>query len=518
MNRATLPGKTANSSPPPTDIPKSKTWSVLSTIQKVPTHHNVSSAIPTSRPTTISSTIQSTTGILSPRHTLPNKGRTSISRLGKPTSIRQEEQKIIDPTYAQSVDGSTEQPQELRNPPEATTARQNTHAKHNHNHVENISYQDEIFLDNQQTVTDAVMSTENSDFNVNRPELVILKAPDWGTKNDGTETGNGAKGPSGPPRSKRSQQNSVKRSQKAQTPKLAPKKSEVMDEDISPLTSAAATPKLSASKTRSPVPGNPSPTSDVSAPRLLTEALQAKSLEACKRQDVPHTNSVPCKGMPAKKSSLPPGYEQRKPKSKGYVLIDGSSQVVTTATTHYPFKNYDIRTLYSSNVAKDADSRQSKSGKTIDHEAPVTCSLFPSPFRRNPSAATSPVRERISVFEALGKFDRRSPPGKEEVKAERPKPHTTNSDVGRLNNKKTSFAWIPKKLRRKSVHGGKDRKSSHASTDEGTRPPSATSEERQAKPGNNNNSKYPAVYVSEMRKHPDTASFTPFSRKSESRP
>lgn len=437
-------------------MPRSKTWSVLSTIHKLPTDHNVSHPTTASRPTTIASTFQSTAGILSPRHSLTNKGRPS-----RPSCQRQ--QKNLDPKDAHPVDGSTEQ---LDNTPRGAT-----------------------------TVRSSIkMSTAHP--TTNRREVVLLKMPIW--DNHGDRAGDpGASG--APRRSKRSQRNTANRQSLQKSPKPKPNagKLDLIDDDVSPTSSAGpASPRLNSpptdSNAHSPAaPGNQSATSDVSLPGALSKASEAKSVEAC--QAAPPSNDVP---------------EKRLPKNR---LDD------TAASSSLDSR--DIRKPRSSVATNGTNSKQLNSDDNKDYEAPVTCSLFFSPFRQSSPAVASPVRERIRTFERLGKTSRcPRAASRDKSNREGSKSQNSISDPGKPSNKKRSLAWIPRKLRKMSVHRGKDRRPSHASTDEGTRPTSVTSEACQAECGSFDKRRLSATRACEKMKEPDTSSFTPPSSRTELRP
>lgn len=501
-NRATLSSRPTMSSPPPAPIPKSKTWSVLSTIQKLPTDHNVSSLLTNSRPTTIPSTVQSTAGILPPRHVVTSKGRTSISRLGKPTSMTirsypQQEQRIVDPRNALPADGSAEQPDNDSQPGEAITAKQDIQA----------------LTEEQESPSDSEMVEPRP--RGSRREAVTLRTPVWGTENDraGTVASGFLR------RSKRFQRLGIKLSRNTQTPEPDARRREPLDDDeVSPTsTPGHATPRWTSppieSNTQSLAPGSPSPRPDVSAPEVLPKALEAKLIEA--RQADSHSSNVPGNGSPAPESPIP-GLVPKEPlNNSGEGYLNGSSQNKTKANSYNPRSTQDNYPPSSTGATRGTNSKQLNRDEFEDFEDTVTCSLFPSPFRRNSSAVTSPVRERISIFEGLyvDKSNQRLHPALERIERERARSHA----FGTPNKKKRSFAWIPKKLRKMSVHRGKDRKLSYASTDEGTRPTSWISEEWQAKLRKSNKREQPATHAFK-RKEPDTTGFTPSSSKPESRP
>lgn len=353
---------------------------------------------------------------------------------------------------------------------------------------------------------------------MHRPEIVSLKTPVWG--NNSGRAGTGASG--APRRSKRSQQNPAKSSQNSQMLNLTPKRSDLLDDDVSPTNSAGpATPKVTSlpkeSEERSLVPGAPPPTSDIAAPK----ELETKLLEACQANS--HSNDGSGDEMPTTEP-LTPGLERNQHfnnSSERSVNESNQNEGTASSSSILPRSGArDTRTPRSSNATRGTHLRQLDRDDPEDDEAPVTCSLFHSPFRRNSSAVTSPVRERISVFEGLGKSNRPSPPARDKTKRERSKSHNSISDASRPNNKKRSFAWIPKKLRKVSMHRSKDRKWSHASTDEGPQPTSEPSEEGQGKLGesNDNNDNICTPHSSEKWKQPDTASFAPSWNHREPRP
>lgn len=398
-------------------MPRSRTWSVLSTIQKLPTDHSViSSSSPTTirvarRPSTTiaSSTVQQSTagGILSTRYSRPKivVWPLSESRLPNKSISRVEQEDILNSKDARPVvDGSTEQQHHANVPRTGATT----------------------------TIGPSIF---------NRRGVVNLKIPSW-DNHDGL-TGAGA---SRAPRwSKRSQQSATsKSSPKSPRPKATLSKVDLVGDDVSPTSSAGP-----------------------ASPRLA-------SLE----------------GSGNNRSSQNHGTR-------------ASSSLDTR----------DSRKLCRSNATNGTiNSRQLESDHDKHDEAPVTCSLPFSPFRRNSSAVVSPVREKIRTFERLGKASR-CPPSKS---------HNSISDTGKPNSKKrSSLAWIPKQFRKMSVHRGRHstKSSTHAPTDEGARPTSKASEvDCQAKLGSFDKREFPATRVCEKWKEPDTSSFTPSSSRPELRP
>lgn len=428
-----------------------------------------------------------------------NTGRTSISRLRKsPRSYFQPKEKLVNPRDACPKDVSAEQPD--NKPIEATIMEQN------------IQDQAERLKKVGKPTTMSILTAHNE---ANRPQIVSLKMPYWGNSHDRGLLR----------RSKRSHQASAKTSQTSRMPKLPPKRSELMDDDdVSPTSSAGpATLQLiglpSNSNSRSLVPDNPSPTSDVSALEERLEALEAKALEA--RQADFHSNDVSKKGKSATEPPTPGFVLKDRSDDPGEKPGDESSQQDTIATSCLsPQKSTtrDNRGPLSSKAPKGTNSRQLDCDNTGDQEALVTCLIFSSPFRRNSSAVTPPVRERISIFEGLGKSTRYSPPIQYKTQRERSRNYSSISDTSRPSSRRKSFAWIPKTLRKMSVHRRKDRKLSHASTDEGTRSTSETSEEGQAnlrKLKNNNNL---LAHLSDEKTELDTASFAASSSQLEPRP
>lgn len=447
--------------PSPAAVPRSKTWSVLSTIHKLPTAHHASHPTTASRPTTIASTVQSIAGILSPRHSLANKGR-----LSRPCPQRQH--KALGPKDAHPADGSTEQPELPDNTLRGTTTGSSSI---------------------KMLTADGYPATW-------RREVVLLKMPTW--DHHGVRAGNsGASG--APRRSKRSQRNAANGQSMQESPKPKPATSKLglMDDDVSPTSSAGpVSPRLTSPPTDSnahgpAAPGNQSATSDVSVPEALSKALEARSVEAC--QVATPSNDVAEKGLPKDR-------------------LDETAASSSLDTR-------EIRKPRSSVTTNGTNSKQLDNNDNEDHEAPVTCSLFFGPFRRSSLTVASPVRERVRTFERLGKTSRcPRAASRDKTNREGSKSQNSISDPGKPSNKKRSLAWIPRTLRKMSVHRGKDRRPSHASTDEGTRPTSLTSEECQAECRSFDKSALSATRVFEKRREPDTSSFTPPSSRTELRP
>lgn len=477
------------SSPSPAAIPSSKTWSVLSTIQKLPTDHNVSSLSTNSRPITIPSTIQSTVGSLPPHHAVTHRGRTSISRLGKPTSIRsylQRQQKVSDPRTAQPLDGSVEQPNNHSQPQEAFREKPRSQT---------------LFQD-QESPSNSKMLQVNKRIRVYRREPVTLRTPIWGTENDraGAETG-----VSGfLRRSKRFQQLKIKSLRNGNTPEPTSNTSEPLDDDdddVSPTTTPGqATPRWKSPPMESNTQGLASeissPSSDVSA---LEKALEAKLIEAGQADSMSDSKDIPEKGLPTTKPPTHDAVPKNRFNSSKERFLDGPAQKKTTSTSCNLMDTQDtiFHAPSATSAIKGANSKQhSRNGSEEHLEGLATCSLLPNRFRRNSSAVQG------------------------KTKRMRSKSNDSSSEGGEPNNKKRSFAWIPKRLRRMSVHRSKNRNHSHASTDEGTLPTSEARKEFLAKHSISNRIDQLSLGALESRRNePDTASFTtPSSSKSKSRP
>lgn len=347
---------------------------------------------------------------------------------------------------------------------------------------------------------------------VDRHEVISLKSPIWGNNNSRRGVEIPASG--SPHRSKRSQQHLTKRLQKSHLTNLASEGNDMIDDDVSPTSSAGpATPQLTTSlNTRNFVTRNPSPTSDVSASGVLPQAWEAAVLEAC--QDQSHLNNVFGKKLLAKKPPTIPGTEcEERPNKSDEEHADGSSQARMASTSRLRLDTpRSLRTL------QGTDIRQPDRDHNKDHEDTVACLAFPSPFRRNSSTVTSSVRDRISIFEGLGKSSRCLSPTRNGEDREPSKSHNSILENAKTENKKRSFAWIPKKLRKTSVQQSKDRSLCHALTDEGTRPTSKTTIECQAKLGKFKDKEYRATHTSRDKKEPDTISFAPSLSEPQSRP
>lgn len=91
---------------------------------------------------------------------------------------------------------------------------------------------------------------------------------------------------------------------------------------------------------------------------------------------------------------------------------------------------------------------------------PLTCAVFPSPFRRKATSVTaSPVQERISIFEGLVRPDLDSlQTGRYNIK--KPKQDGSQSQsfltgTNVFDGKKRSVCWLPKPFWKMPLHSGK---------------------------------------------------------------
>lgn len=282
-----------------------------------------------------------------------------------------------------------------------------------------------------------------------------LKSPVWdkyGGRSSSSSPG------SQPRRSKRSQQASAKTSQSrcSQSPG---KQNEPIEDDISPTNSAPGTPRLM----------NPNPHATGQDPGLLTQPseLCLSNATNCPSRDSEIIGSRKNEPPVQRQSNVaePKGNIDRKIYSA--VPGDGHSYQVTEYTNANAFLpvgtlDQNTSTPQGSLAAKGTAARHEFESE--DSGVPVTCALFPRPFRRDSSARPSPVRERIGIFEALNKPGPHSPQigGSDDKKTQRDRPRSqpflTGTSV--LGGKKLSAGWLPKPFRKMSLHLGKGKRHS----------------------------------------------------------
>lgn len=419
----------------------SKTWTAVSTIQKVPTDHNDPRV--GRRPTTIASTVQSKPPASPPGLSYVDTSRTSVSKLRKSfEAVNQQEKEGDKPNPARrstdipaiSVIQTTISPLPARTMDE-TKARPSLDALDEHT---------------------AGASPGEASIRPIFHTAFRLKNPVW-DKNGG---GSGFSSPGGQPRrSKRSQQASAKTSQ-SRLSNAPGKKNDPMEDDVSPTNSAPGTPRLMSPNLNAT---RQDPISPTKPPELYLSGIPISSSRdsepAVSKKSEPHV-------QPKSKVAEPKGGIN--PKKHSAVPGDGPSHQITehrTTKVSLPAaaQAQDTSTPRSSVAVEGAAARQQQI-ETEDPGVTATCALFSSPFRRESSTRPSPVRERIGIFEALVKPDPHSPhiDGSNDKKARRARPRSQPflTGINVLDSKKSSTGWLPKPFRKMSLHLGKGKRHS----------------------------------------------------------
>lgn len=465
---ATALGSNKTSSTSLAAIPRSKTWSVMSTIQKLPTNHDTNNPVIKSHPTTVISTIQSNGGAITPRHSVVNTRRTSVSKIAKPSGVCFQPEK--NDVGAEVVGISWDKTTVSVGNGHVSTQRADQMAEDTLL-LSTINVLDEQAPD---SLSDGLPSKVHS------PGFIRLKHPVW----DGPR----AQPDSGipPRRSKRFQGRSAK-TKTASTAKNVTRASQPEDEDVSPTSSG--TPLMASSETnphdRRPISTTISPNSCISNP---VEKLASASFKPIDTWQVASPTSHEGEGAGSKtistrtisaiNSVLPESMRAKDSITPGNVSppADRPSQVTTTATICQPealtrpvaqgtrASHSYLNTIQGTGL-QQADDRE-------DLEGPVLCSSLPSPFRRDSTVVSFPIRERISTAEGLDRPNSNSaryPNAQDGGNKGRPKSYLFLSSNKRRNRKKkTSVGLAPKTLGQMSVQDARKNKQPYnAMEDEG---------------------------------------------------
>lgn len=404
----------------------SRTWTVTSTFQKLPVDDHNSST--NSGPTTITSTVQSAPFSSSPAQYAVTTGRTSVSRLRSSfeAMIQQSQGENQRASLRRSVDFPTlpsipARPTKDPVPPIAVEPMDNNHQR------PSLDILDEHSVD-------ASPGQEHS--RAFSPSILRLKTPIW--------SDHGGRSASSTPQSlPRRSKRSLAASLKSIKSKTLKKPDGTVDEDVSPTNSGTATPRVV-----SPEDTVPGPQQMGSVLELSTENVSAATQGQSSIVDEPmaHTDAGVLSNNTVDDSQRPPQ------PGDGPLSEPTDDDARTPGTKDAPTR----RRL----VKKDTPSR--KQSEVEDLGVPTTCAIFSSPFRRGSSV--SPVRQKVSIFEGLIKPSASDAGDHPQTQIKRRNPDSltflTGTDLLDKDTKSKSAGWLPKSLRKLSVHRSKDRKTS----------------------------------------------------------
>lgn len=425
----TRTGRASSSHANSTALPTSRTWTVTSTIRKLPIDDNGSSA--TAGPTTISSIVQSTPFSSSPAHYAVTTGRTSVSKLRNSfeAMIQQNQGGNQRAFLRRSVDfpnvpciPTTNDPA----PPMTIDAMNSSNQRSSLDILDEHAGETLSGQDHLRAIS---------------PSIFRLKTPVWSDHE-------GRSGPSSPNNLPRRSKRSLTASLKSIKSKTVKKSDDAGDDDVSPTNSCTGTPRIvspdsAAAHQREPVAGKDpvleSTTENMSNTRkqsfTIDGNLPTSALHGDGSQHLPLSGD----GPPSERSEDAP-----------------TQEFADTTTIPGPKESPTRRRL----VRKETPSR--KQSETQDFGVPTTCALFPSPFRRRSSV--SPVRQKVSIFEGLIKpsFSDAGEAPRVQTRPMNPESLTFLTGTGILGqDPKRKFAgWLPKSLRKLSSNRSKGRKSS----------------------------------------------------------
>lgn len=356
------------------------------------------------------------------------------------------------------------------------------------------------------------MTSAEASSRTRRPVVIRLRTPVW----NGSGGRSGSSSPSGfPRRSKRSQIASAKNAQSLKASVGAQEHASYSD-DISPKHSAGpATPCLESPE---PAPASDGPVSPMGIPKSCQSTTRDLSNLKDEKQKPNGSNSPTQEESIAqfnhRKTPSASGGEPRSdptdspeigaiPSSRPQSQDEPIAGTAVAPTGREPGE----RSLQADNTAKaNASLRgsvRSKSGSrnphrsyiattgtgprsrvdteaprsfiaaprpevdAEDHRASLTCGMFPTPFRRESSAA---IKEKIGIFEGNRKsgshLSSQAATGHKQQDKKRPRSHFFQKDTVVLGGRSKSLSWIPKAVRKMSMHRDKDRRSHDKSTDD----------------------------------------------------
>lgn len=389
-------GHTPASVAPQSVVPMAKLWTVTSTITREVPGHNASTV--DYCPTTVANAVQSHAQALTSGQSVVDTSRTSVSKLRKPFEgvVRQE----LERNQLKSAGRPAKIP--------AVSAFED----------ESVSFVLTHTMDGSQDrpSVDALDESTSGAFPEDTPTVPSssafprLKTPVWEkiTGHSKTSTAGNL-----PRRSKKAQSATGKPSLKV-NPTPSTKSNGPMDDDVSPTSSfGRETPRL------------------VSPESLPAEPLSLPSETNTKLTTPIATDmAIPTTAVPPEPSSLDSPTRRKSKVEELMGIFDRKKQSAT---------------------AQDCAE---------DQGVPVTCSIFPSPFRRESTTQPSPVKEKVSIFEGLVRPGPPSlPPSKADKNQENadPQPFLTGTEL--LEGKRKSLSWLTKPFKRMSIHHSKNTES-----------------------------------------------------------
>lgn len=393
--RTTLSRSTSVSHIPHSAVSRAKTWTVTSTITREVPGHNKSTA--DYRPTTTANTIQSNLRRPTPGQSVVDTSRTSVSKLRK--SFEAVVQQELETSQLKSARTSAKLPgvpsmKEIV-PSILTNTMDGSQDK------PSVDALDEHTTDAAQDDTSSAPKSFG---------FLRLKSPVWDKIHKGPARPEGSTPGRHPRRSKKSQDKTVK-SSLAVPLSLSTKQDGPQDDEVSPTNSAG--------------PGTPRMVSAESPP--------------------PDRIALPPDNVRAPTSTLPQH------------ALTGNSEAETPANppeqspTRRKSKVEDLKSMF------DRKKHSVAGDHTEDQGVPATCSIFPSPFRRESTNQPSPVKEKVSIFEGLVKpGPTLPPPVSAETNPDQSDSQPFIAGTELLAGKKGPMGWLTKPFRKMSMHRGND--------------------------------------------------------------
>lgn len=181
-------------------------------------------------------------------------------------------------------------------------------------------------------------------------------------------------------------------------------------------------------------------------------------------------------GTPRVISPVSASAERTTPLSGSAISLTSPIVIDTLATSPAPTPSKDDSPTRRKSKVQDLKNLFDRKKQTIpvgdgteDQDVPVTCSIFPSPFRRECTALPSPVKEKVSIFEGLVKPIDPSPASPMDAGAvnvqEQSDSQPLLAGTELLEGKRKSLDWLTRPFRKMSMHRGKDTPSSKTAAD-----------------------------------------------------
>lgn len=431
----TLASQDSGSQPVLPTIPASKTWTALSTIQKLPTDHNNPTA--DYRPTTFASTVQSKSCGPQPAAATVDTTRTSVSKLRKSfEAVHNGKEVNQHKTTRRSTDFHVMVVPVIK----VMESSAPTHMMSKSNAKPSLN------TPGEHAIKDTL---DNTPARPRSAGFFRLRTPVW-DKNGGQSSSSPGNLPR---RSKRSQETSANSSQ-LHLGKKTGKCNGQQEDDVSPTNSVGpGTPHLTrseASRTdHEPVSAEwppelwPRVAEDISAPggETFRPIETAAPVQPTRKKGV----------LDPRKYSAVPGDGSPHQDEEDAGITPFSQAPKPSADTYAP----------RTSVAEEGTSSQTQN-ENEDTGVPLTCTISPNSFRRDSSAKPSPVRDRISIFEGLIKPSPHLPHNTSKIHAK----HGHNKN--RLNSQpfltgtgilegQRNDGWLPKSFRKMSFHLGRSK-------------------------------------------------------------